>query len=247
MNIWALSDPHLCFGTPEKSMESFGETWENYSQRIEKNWIDKIKKDDLVLVAGDISWAKKIENAKKDFAFLDNLPGTKVIIKGNHDYWWTSIAKVNENLPPSIFAIQNDSFTINDITIGGTRLWDSPDFNFDNYIDYVPNPKENISRRESEEKSLIIYKRELERLKLSLASLDKDAKIRICMTHYPPIGATLEHNEIVEILKDYKIDICVFGHLHNVYKDKKIFGSKDGIKYVFTSCDYLDFSPIKIL
>jgi uncharacterized protein len=246
MNIWAISDLHLCFGTPEKSMETFGDPWRNYTEKIKEKWLAKIKKTDLVLICGDISWASNLDNAKRDFDWIGSLPGTKVIVKGNHDYWWSSITKVRQALPSSMHAIHHDSFDINSISICGARMWDCPDFNFDGYIDYIENPKKNKSVVLTKEQSIKIYQREIERLKVSLDALNKHAKIKIVMTHYPPISADLDENELTKLFKDYDVNIVIFGHLHNVRKDTLPFGTKDDIRYVFSSCDYLDFSPVKI-
>ncbi|KPK32619.1 MAG: phosphoesterase [Chlamydiae bacterium SM23_39] len=241
MNIWAISDLHLCFSVKEKNMEIFGKNWIGYVDRVRDNWVKKIKRDDLVLVAGDISWAKNIYEAKKDLEWIDALPGKKVIIKGNHDYWWPSKKKLIENLPPSISFIQNNAYNIKEISIGGTRLWNSDEYNFDEYIKYTKNPypAELYDNKK-------IFSREIERLNMSLRCLDLSAKIKIIMTHFPPISGDLKDSEVSKILEKNKIDIVIFGHLHNIEKNKRLFGEKNGIKYLLTSCDYLNFDPIKI-
>lgn len=251
MAIWALSDLHLSFGTPSKNMEVFGPVWKNYAERIKTEWLTHIKPEDLVLIPGDISWGMNMDQAMTDLLWIDALPGTKVIIKGNHDYWWDSPTKMKKRMPASIHIIQNDAFNWNDVTIGGARLWDTPEYNFSDYIQFVENPLENkkevkdaAGRAEEKEK---IFVRDLERLKLSLAKLNPDAKIRIALTHYPPISADLQPSRASQILEQYKIDICVFGHLHSVKKKQPFFGEKNGIKYVFASCDFLEFVPIRIL
>ena len=141
MSIWALADLHLSLGVPDKTMEIFGSEWRNYMLRIKENWEDKIRSNDLVLIAGDISWAMKITEVEKDFEWLEKLPGKKLIIKGNHDYWWNSYSKVKKILPPSVEALQNSAFLWNDIAIGGARLWDTSEYNFNKYINIKVNPK----------------------------------------------------------------------------------------------------------
>ena len=247
MSIWALADLHLSLGVPDKTMEIFGSEWRNYMLRIKENWEDKIRSNDLVLIAGDISWAMKIGEVEKDFEWLDKLPGKKLIIKGNHDYWWNSYSKVKKILPPSVDALQNSAYLWNDIAIGGTRLWDTSEYNFDKYINIKPNPKakeEKLIQRDLQEK---IFERELHRLKISLAQMSDGAVFRIVMTHYPPIGADLAPSRASALLEKYDIDVCVFGHLHSVKPNSLPFGKARKVKYVLTSADYVEFHPVQIL
>ena len=245
MKIWALADLHLSFGAPDKSMEAFGKSWENYHSRIETNWKNCIDPKDLVLIAGDISWAMKLEDAMKDLLWIDALPGTKVLLKGNHDYWWPSNKKLEEALPPSIHFVNNNAFTINHITIGGSRLWDTTEYAFGDYITFVESPlvKEKPQKPEDVQR---IYTRELERLRLSLEQLDSNASFRIAMTHYPPIGADLKPSQASQILESFHINVCVFGHLHNIKKETTLFGEKNGIQYLYTAADYLNFEPMLV-
>lgn len=245
MKIWAIADLHLCFGAPDKSMEAFGDAWENYANRIEENWKKVIQPDDLVLIAGDITWAMKLEEAMKDLEWIDALPGTKVILKGNHDYWWPSNKKLSEALPSSIHFVNNNAYTMNDVTIGGSRLWDTSEYTFADYINFVESllVKEKPLDPDEVER---IYNRELERLRLSLTQLDPNASYRIAMTHYPPIGADLKSSRVSEILQEFNINVCVFGHLHNVKKERGLFGEKNGIFYLYTAADYLNFEPMLV-
>lgn len=248
MAIWALSDLHLSFGVPAKSMEVFGPSWTNYAEKIKAGWIEHIKEEDLVLIPGDISWGMRLEEALVDLKWIDALPGTKLIIKGNHDYWWGSASKLRQIMPPSIHFIQNDTFDWNDVTIGGSRLWDTVEYTFASFIEFRENPYEKKKEApEPVEESEKIFARELERLKMSLSKLSPKAKTRIALTHYPPIGADLKDSKASRLLEEYKIDICVFGHLHNVRKGVDMFGEKNGVRYLFTSCDYLDFIPLRVL
>jgi len=187
---------------------------------------------------------KDFEEALPDFLFLDALPGTKVIIKGNHDYWWTSTSKLKQFLPPSFHFIHNNVFNWKDVSIAGARLWDSDEYNFSEYIRYRENPKASKTAKPLDNEK--IFLRELHRLKLSLEQIDKNAKLKIALCHYPPISATLQDSVTSKLLEKYHIDICVFGHLHHVNKSMQLFGEKNNIKYILASADYLDFMPIKI-
>lgn len=251
MSVWAISDPHLAFGVPEKTMEAFGPAWKNYADKIKTNWEKQISAEDLVLIPGDISWGMHIEQALIDLQWIDALPGTKVILKGNHDYWWSSSKKLSQVMPPSIHFIHNNVFNWNEISIGGSRLWDTPEYSFEPFIHFQENPKARISTQEeiaqAKEKDEKIFTRELEKLKMSLRLLDKRARFRIALTHYPPIGADLKPSRASALLEEYQIDYCIFGHLHSVKAGSLAFGAARGVNYIFTSCDYLNFTPLKII
>lgn len=250
MRVWAIGDLHLSFGVPNKGMDVFGPRWEGHADAIARHWKSLIHPDDLVLIPGDISWALKLEDAVADLLWIDALPGTKVMIKGNHDYWWGSLKKIAEVLPPSIHLIQNNAFLWKGIAIGGARLWDTPEYSFGEFIEFQENTRQkktpDTEELIQEEFSQKIFDRELERLRNSLKALDKEAKIRIAMTHYPPIGANMETSRASQILEEYDISTCVFGHLHNI-KSKLGFGIKNGVRYLLTSSDYLNFQPIAII
>ena len=225
-------------------MALFGPLWEGYMEKIEKAWKEKVGKDDLVLIPGDISWAMRLEEALTDLQWIDALPGTKLLLRGNHDYWWTSMAKMSKVMPPSIRFIQNSTFDWNDVSIGGARLWDTDEFSFAQYIHFQENPKEKKIRAEIDDAK--IFERELQRLRLSLEQLNPHAKMCIALTHYPPISADLQASRGWKVVEEVKIDICFFGHLHNLKKEKPMFGEVGGVKYILTSCDFLDFTPICI-
>jgi predicted phosphohydrolase len=210
-------------------MSKFG--WNNHVEQVEKNWKALVHPEDLVLIPGDISWAKTEKEAKPDLEFIHSLPGTKLLLKGNHDYWWPSNQKLQALLPPSIHFICNTIFNFRNVTIGGTRFWDSPEYNL-NYHTKI-DPK--------------LYEREVERLKTSLGNLNPSAAIRICMTHYPPIGMTMEDSEASRLLEMAHIDYCLFGHLHNMDPSIPLYGQKNGVTYLLTACDYLNFSPRLVL
>lgn len=250
MSIWVLSDLHLAFSVPEKTMELFGSGWANYGKRIEQNWKELIRPEDLVLIPGDISWAMRLEDALIDLAWIDALPGTKLLLRGNHDYWWNSLSKMNKVKPPSMHFIQNNAFLWNGVAIGGSRLWDTKEYNFSPFTIIKKNPNERISEIDTaakQEENEKIFLRELERLKISLAQMEKSAKHKIAMVHYPPIGADLAPSRSSRILEEYKIDTCVFGHLHSIQPASLPFGAARGVNYIFASCDYLEFRPKCIL
>ena len=224
MKIFAISDLHISTNT-NKPMDVFGGNWVGYLEKIYADWESKVSDDDLVLIAGDISWAMSIDDAVKDISTFAALKGKKIIIKGNHDYWWSGIGKVRDSLPESVYALQNDSVKIGDVVICGSRGWTvpgAPDFT---------------------EQDLKLYKRETERLRLSLSSAKKLAengeKI-IAMIHYPPFNVRRESSAYTDIFEEFGVDSVIYGHLHgkDVRADKFLF--KNGIKYYLTSCDLVD-------
>ena len=250
MSVFVIADLHLAFGNPKKSMEVFGPSWKDYPNKIKTAWLSSIGPEDLVLIPGDISWAMTMEEAMADLDWIDQLPGTKLILRGNHDYWWPSSSKLKKYLPPTIHFIHNNAFHWNGITFGGTRLWDTHEYSFSEVIEFVENPfAQKLSPEELERQRLDqerIFVRELERLKLSLSQLDPKAHTRIALIHYPPIGKDLHPSRASAILEDFKIDLCVFGHLHNVFEGRLPFGTARGVRYIFASADYIDFRPIKL-
>lgn len=247
MTVWAIADLHLALGIPNKSMEFFGPPWIGYVEKMKTAWQDLVKPDDLVLLAGDISWAMHLADAKVDLDWIDALPGTKVMLRGNHDYWWSSLKQMSSMLPPSIHIIQNNAYKWNDYVIGGARLWDSPEYQFNAFIDYVENPrKKKLTADDNSPDAEKIFERELQRLELSLKEMDKIQGTKIVMTHYPPIGADLKDSRVSKLLEKHGVNSCVFGHLHNVRAGTLPFGEKNGVTYKLTSADYLGFTPLKL-
>ena len=229
-------------------MDVFGSHWLNHPQKIEDNWRAKIHSDDLVLIPGDISWAKDLAGAKPDLDWIASLPGTKVMIRGNHDYWWSSVKRIRDTLPPGLHIIQNDTFEWNDFIIGGARLWDTSEYHFGSYIPFVKNPVAGTEAFEPDDsnESERIFERDLHRLKLSLEQMRTPNKTRIAMTHYPPIGADLHPSKASAILEAYGIKTCVFGHLHNIKTTLPLFGESREVRYLLTAADYINFDPIKV-
>ncbi len=247
MRIWAIADLHLSFGTPNKSMDVFGPEWEKHADQIAESWKSLIHAEDLVLIPGDISWAMRPEEALPDLEWIEKLPGTKVLLKGNHDFWWGSLKKIATLLPPSLHLVQNNVFRWKDVAIGGTRLWDSEEYSFNSFIEFRENPRQKKSGPEDaaqEDLSEKIFERELLRLEMSLSQFPTDVKVRIAMTHYPPIGSNLEPSRASQILEKHGVGICVFGHLHNIKAGISLFGEARGVRYVLASADYLRFKPI---
>lgn len=248
MAIWTLADLHLAFSAPQKKMDAFGGAWINYTDKIAEYWQKNVAPDDLVLLPGDICWAMHLEEALLDLQWIDNLPGTKVMIKGNHDYWWSSSKKILALLPPSIHIIHNNAFHWGKVGIAGTRLWDSSEYTFDGCIDYIEHPNVKLLHtcapppQETEK----IFLRELGRLELSLKELKPSDQIRIVMTHYPPIGPQFAPSRTTALLEKYKINFCLFGHIHSVRTDVELSGSLNGIKYIFAACDKLDCKLKKV-
>lgn len=227
MRIFAISDLHLSFGS-DKPMDVFGSHWAGHPERLRRAWTELVGPDDVVLVCGDVSWAMRISDAHADLAFVHELPGTKVIVKGNHDYWWTTMGKLKRLLPPSIIPLQNSSVSFGRVALAGSRLWIDPDLMLETAT--------GEDRR--------IFERELSRLELSLGSMPKDAAVRIVMTHFPPISLDGRTSRAVRAVEGYGCDIWVFGHMHLGGPALGGFDRTIGsTRFVFSSADYLGFSP----
>ena len=245
MALFVISDLHLSFGVPDKKMDKFGQQWESHPEKIRRHWEAMVDPDDLVLICGDISWAMRSEQATPDLEWIARLPGVKAMIRGNHDYWWSSLGKVQKICPPSLHPLQNNAFTYGDVTVGGSRLWDNEEVSFPELAGEGGMREERGNEALEEQRK--IFNRECDRLEMSLKQLDPKAKTRIAMTHYPPVGLDLKPNRVTALLEDYRVDFCLFGHLHGVPSGKAPFGQARGVTYLLTSCDYLDFVPLRIL
>lgn len=235
MSIFVIADLHLSFAQ-EKPMNIFGDNWDQHAEKVKENWIQKVKEEDYVIIPGDFSWATYLENAKPDFEFLNQLPGNKILLKGNHDYWWTTLTSMkkflSENHFNNIDFLYNNSYLIENKIIVGTRGW--------NILD-------------TEEDSKMIN-RENARLKLSIEDgikkYGKDREI-IAFLHYPPITKnSICNNEITEFaktLKEYNIKHCYYGHLHGNSHNDAIIGKVDEIDYHLISADYINFNLEKVI
>lgn len=224
--IYALADLHLDY-TEEKSMEVFGSDWENYQEKIFENWQKLINDDDTVLIPGDISWAINLEDAYVDLKKIDKLKGKKIMLKGNHDYWWQSLKKLNDLGLESIEFLQNNSFKVEGFDICGTRGWISRD---------------NKDFTDHDEK---VFRRELLRLENSLNFNGKEGK-KIVMVHYPPINSDKSLNEFFDLCKNYDVKYLLYGHLHGPGHRQIVEGEYDGIKIKCIAGDYIDFKAERI-
>lgn len=228
MALYAISDLHLAFNV-DKPMDIFGERWLNHDEKIKKNWLDKVTDEDTVLIAGDISWSMRAEDSKYDLDWIDSLPGKKIISKGNHDYWWQGIVKLNKMYENTKF-IQNNFYNYNDYAICGTRGWTSPE-------------SDKFTQHDRK-----IYDRELIRLRLSLDMAKKEGYNKfIVMIHYPPTNEKYEETEFTKIFKEYGVEKVIYGHLHGPSNYRIKNETVDGVEYINTSCDFINFDPVKIL
>ena len=231
MKVYAISDLHLSF-SGEKPMDVFGDKWQGYLDKIKYDWQSKVTDEDVVLIAGDISWAMKLEDAVNDLTFFNDLKGKKIVIRGNHDYWWQGITKIRESLPNNVFALQNDSIKIENFVFCGSRGWaveGSPDF---------------------DEHDRHIYLREVERFKLALScaeKLRKEGDVLICLIHYPPFNVRGENSLFTTLFEEYKVNKVVYGHLHG--KDAKVHYRtyKNGVEYILASCDLVGNKLVEVL
>lgn len=233
MSVYGISDLHLSFGT-NKPMNIFGKVWDNYEDRIKSNWQKTVKPEDFVVIAGDISWATYLTEAKKDFEYINSLPGIKIILKGNHDYYFDTKNKqekfFKDNNMNNIFLLQNNAIDTNEYIICGARGWGDTD-----------------AGQKNDEK---LIKREAIRLRLSL---DEGMKIKeqyanqgiekdiLVAMHFPPFNL-----EFQQILEEYKVKKCIYGHLHGYGHSKIKEGIINGVEYVMVSCDYTKFNVVKL-
>jgi predicted phosphohydrolase len=248
VSIWAIGDLHLSLGCIGKEMDVFGPEWHRHHEKIQAFWDSHVHADDLVLIPGDISWAMRMDEALPDLAWIHARPGTKVMIKGNHDHWWASSSKVRAALPPSLHIIWNDAFQWGDVAVGGSRLWETDTLDFSAIIEMKPKPpgiKEAEAHSPQDDKK--IFARELLRLEASLKAMRKDAPLKIVMTHFPPIGWNLQESAAVPLIESAGAHHVVFGHLHSVRRGLTLFGTKAGIPYHFVSADWLQFTLLKVV
>lgn len=231
MKVFSISDLHLSINS-NKPMDIFGPVWENYLQDIEASWNSLVTDDDIVLIPGDISWAMYLEDAVADLKYISQFKGKKVLLRGNHDYWWKSISDLRAHLPEGMYAIQNDAIKFGNVIICGSRGWVVPE----------------ISHKTPEDEK--IYKREVIRLELSLkeaVNMRQDGDIIICLTHYPPFNSRHEDSDFTRLMEKYGVNKAVFGHLHSYDKRQSLTYHKNGIDYFLTSCDLVGNKLVKIL
>jgi predicted phosphohydrolase len=217
-------------------MEVFGNRWQNYMNRIKNNWNRLVEPSDTVIVNGDISWAMTLAEAKSDFEFLSSLNGQKIISKGNHDYWWSTAAKINsffeENQFDSVKLLHNNAHVVEDFVICGSRGW----YN-DDKISTMPKTADYGK----------IVSREAARLRMSLCEGEKldSEREKLVFLHFPPVWGDFVCDELVAVLKEFNVKRCYFGHIHGLYEIPSNF-TFDGIKFIMTSADFLNFTPLFI-
>ena len=241
MSIYAIGDLHLSLNK-EKPMDIFGLKWENHEEKIKENWEKTVSKDDLVLLPGDFSWKMHLKDMYEDFKFLNDLPGKKLLLKGNHDYWWTTLSKMREFLKENNFEnidfIYNNSYIFENKIIAGTRGW-------------ALNDTEN---------GIKMNHREEERLKISLKSglENYGNKEIICLMHYPPIikeennmdnigNSKVKISNYVKIMKEYNVKTCLYGHLHGESHKEALEGIVEDINFKLVSSDYLNFKLYTVI
>ncbi len=229
MKVWAISDLHLS-GRSDKPMDVFGPEWEGHFEKIKADWRMKVGEDDLVLLGGDTSWGMKLEEGLFDVLSLSPLPGKKVFIRGNHDFWWSAISRVREGAP-DFFFLQNDCVKFGNVVVAGSRGWTCPG-------------SENFTEHDN-----VLYLREAERFRLAFEKANKVREagdILIALIHYPPFGIKKEDTLFTQLFEENGVNKVVFGHLHGAgYFPLKC--DKAGIDYFLTSCDKTKFTLTEIL
>ncbi len=228
MALFVIADLHLSLGV-DKPMDVF-KGWENYVDRLEENWRAVVGPEDTVVIAGDISWAMKLEDSLKDFAFIDSLSGQKIIMKGNHDYWWSTRSKIDsffaQNGLGSLRVLHNCAYRVGDKALCGTRGW--------------------LYNSETEEDRKIVA-REAGRLLASIAEAKKLGGELVAFLHYPPAYDAMECRELLDILVENGVRECYFGHIHGQYAARKaLIGEYRGVRMRLISCDYVKFCPVLI-
>lgn len=223
MALWTLADLHLSIGG-DKPMEIF-RGWDNHVERVKSNWENLVDENDTVVLAGDISWAMKLDDTEADFSFINSLKGEKIIIKGNHDYWWGTAGKMNAYIEKGGFStikiLSNNAYRVGKIAVCGTRGWS------------YDCPASEIK----------ILNREVGRLRMSLEDGVKQGGELVAFLHYPPVFADYVCEPIMAVLKEFDVKRCYYGHLHGTSIAKAVTGEYDGIKFRLVSCDGNAFTP----
>ena len=233
MRLFAISDLHLP-GGDKKPMDVFGAHWENHFERICSDWRGRVSDQDVVLIPGDISWAMQLDRALEDLRRIGTLPGRKLILRGNHDYWWSSLTQLRSNLPEGMHAVQNDAYDAGDVVFCGTRGWTLPQAG-------IEETAEGAAGSQDEK----IYRREVMRLEMSLQAAKRiaDGRPVFAMMHYPPLLP--EHRAsgtaFTRLLTEYGVARCVYGHLHSQSVQRGLHGVYEGVRYDLVSCDALGF------
>lgn len=234
MHIFAIGDLHLP-GGDKKPMDVFGAHWENHFERISADWRARVSDQDVVLIPGDISWAMQLDRALEDLRRIGTLPGRKLILRGNHDYWWSSLTQLRSNLPENMHAVQNDAYDAGDVVFCGTRGWTLPQTGSAETADGPAGTQDEK-----------IYRREVMRLEMSLQAARRLAGERpvFAMMHYPPLLPEYARTgtEFTRLLTQYGVCRCVYGHLHGPSVQRGFSGLYNGVQYDLVSCDALRFA-----
>ena len=236
MSVFVIADLHLDIKTNQKSMEIFGQRWLGYVEKIRKNWCRVVSDSDTVVIPGDISWALSLEESLEDLKFIDSLPGKKIIMKGNHDFWWSTVSKLEkffkENDITTISVLNNNAIEVEDYIIAGSRGW------------FTDKSMQNSTQGDVDYDKII--NRETIRLKMSLDAAKKlnaqSKKEILVFFHFPPIWSDFCCERIIDILKEYDIKRCFFGHIHGSYSVSGVF-FYDEIRFEMISADFMDFLP----
>ncbi|MBE6545890.1 MAG: serine/threonine protein phosphatase [Ruminococcaceae bacterium] len=235
MAIYVIADLHLDTKSNQKSMEVFGNRWKDYVNKIQKNWQKLIQENDTVIIPGDISWALNLKEALDDLKWIDALPGKKILLKGNHDFWWSTASKIHqflyENCITSIDILNNTAFEVENYIIAGSRGW------------FTDQSMQNTSQKIEYSK---IVNRETIRLRMSLDRAQKlqetSKKEILVFLHFPPVWGNFRCEEILALLREFHVTRCYFGHIHSTYAIPCVFWD-DAIRFQMISADYLDFIP----
>lgn len=229
MSIFAIGDLHLSGEPATKPMEIFGEHWLGHKEKIKASWLEQVAAEDTVLICGDISWAMSLKEALVDLAWIAQLPGRKLLIRGNHDYWWSSLKKMKQELGDKFEFVQNDVILVEHTAVCGTRGWLLPS-------------AESFSEEDNK-----IYSREGIRLELSLQAAAKlAAEDTVVMLHYPPLFAVEEKTVFTDLMERYGVNYCVYGHIHGENRVSTYEGERFGVNYKLVSCDTQQFRLYKI-
>ncbi len=228
MALFVIADLHLSLGE-DKPMDVFP-GWKDYTKRLEENWRSVVREQDTVVIAGDSSWAMRLEDTKTDFSFLQSLPGQKILLKGNHDYWWSTASKINSFFQnaglDSLHILHNNAYRVGEHVLCGTRGW-------------------LYNAATDEDKKIVA--REAGRLRMSLAEGEKLGGEKIVFLHYPPLYDHMACQELLDILVEYQVRACYFGHIHGKdASEKALTGSWKGIQMSLISCDFVKFTPVLI-
>ncbi len=228
MAVYTIADLHLSFST-DKPMDVF-KGWDNYTDRLYSNWQKLVTQNDTVVIAGDISWAMDIKDTLKDFDFINKLNGKKIFLKGNHDYWWTTKSKMEKFLAQNGFdtisILHNNYYVADGIALCGSRGW---------FYDAETDADMKVLRRE------------VGRLRMSIEPAVKAGFDPIVFLHYPPVFNNMECMEILDVLREYNIRRCFYGHIHGDGAKRAFIGEYEGISFRLISCDYLRFMPLSVL